>query len=142
MAASRTKPPLVLTPDDRAWLESPRRSRTDPRRQVERAEILNRYGLGRAPGRFTARPAFRPARCPRCLDKALAAAHEDLPRPGRPRQLTDADRTWIIGLAGQKPRAFGYAEELWPIGSWPRISGPQPSRAAIPRRRTSWPARR
>ncbi|MCL6561489.1 MAG: IS630 family transposase [Firmicutes bacterium] len=41
------------------------------------------------------------------------AALADRPRPGRPQQLTPAGRAWIIGLACQKPTAFGYAQELW-----------------------------
>jgi len=117
MAAPRTKPPLMLTPDDRAWLESLRRSRTAPLRQVERADILIRYAEGQSTWAIQRQTGFSSRKVHRCLDKALAAgpaaALEDLPRPGRPRQLTDADRAWIIGLACQKPRAFGYAEELW-----------------------------
>ena len=48
MAAPRTTLPLVLTPEDRASLESWRRSRTAPRRQVEWAEILVRYADGQS----------------------------------------------------------------------------------------------
>lgn len=48
MAAPRTKPPLLLTPEDRAWLERLRRSQTPPRRHVERAETLIRYADGQS----------------------------------------------------------------------------------------------
>jgi len=117
MAAPRTKPPLMLTPDDRAWLDRLRRSQTAPRRHVERAEILMRYAEGQSTWAIQRQTGFSSRKVHRCIDKALAggpaAALEDLPRPGRPRQLTDADRAWIIGLACQRPRAFGYAEELW-----------------------------
>lgn len=51
------------------------------------------------------------------MDKALAAgataAQEDVPRAGRRRQVTDANRAWIIRPACQRPWDFGYAEAEW-----------------------------
>lgn len=117
MAAPRTKPPLTLTPEDRTWLETLRRSRTAPVRQVERADILLRYADGRSTWAIMRQTGFSSRKVQRCIPKALAAgphaALADLPRPGRPRQLTDTDRAWIVGLACQKPKALGYAQELW-----------------------------
>lgn len=53
----------------------------------------------------------------RCLDKALQlgpwTALSDLPRPGRPAEISDDARAWIVSLACQKPKELGYPEELW-----------------------------
>ena len=53
----------------------------------------------------------------RCVNKALArgveAALEDLPRSGRPREISDEAIAWVIGVACTKPVELGYASELW-----------------------------
>lgn len=43
------------------------------------------------------------------IDTAL----NDLPRPGKPRKISDDDRAWILNLACTKPAKYGYPEELW-----------------------------
>ena len=49
----------------------------------------------------------------RCVNKALArgveAALEDLPRSGRPREISDEAIAWVIGVACTKPVELGYA---------------------------------
>ena len=53
----------------------------------------------------------------RCLNKGLQmgalAALGDLPRQGRPRTISSEARAWVVSLACVKPKALGYAEELW-----------------------------
>jgi transposase len=49
----------------------------------------------------------------KCLQFGLDAALNDLQRPGKPRQLTDDAIAWIVQWACQKPKDFGYAQELW-----------------------------
>jgi transposase len=53
----------------------------------------------------------------RTVDRALHfgvdAALDDLPRSGRPREITDEARLWVVDLACQKPKDLGYPEELW-----------------------------
>lgn len=52
-----------------------------------------------------------------CLRKylgfGLEAALGELPRSGKPRQVSDEAITWIQNLACQKPKDLGYAQELW-----------------------------
>jgi hypothetical protein len=38
---------------------------------------------------------------------------ENLPRPGKPRQLPDDAIVWVQHCACQKPKELGYAYELW-----------------------------
>jgi hypothetical protein len=53
----------------------------------------------------------------RCVSKALElgvrAAMRDLPGRGRRRSIREEDKTWIVDLAGQKPKDLGYGQELW-----------------------------
>jgi transposase len=52
-----------------------------------------------------------------CLGKylgfGLEAALGELPRSGKPRQISDEGLAWIQNLACQKPKDLGYAQELW-----------------------------
>ena len=41
------------------------------------------------------------------------AALCDLPRKGKPPSITKEARTWLVSLAYQKPKDFGYSYELW-----------------------------
>ena len=47
------------------------------------------------------------------LGFGLEAALGELPRSGKPRQVSDEAITWIQNLACQKPKDLGYAQELW-----------------------------
>jgi len=53
----------------------------------------------------------------RCIDKALQlgslTALNDLPRSGKPPEITPEARTWLIHMACQKPKSIGYSFELW-----------------------------
>ena len=62
------------------------------------------------------RDGFRP-KVERTVDRALQygveAALDDLPRPGRPREISAEARIWVVELACRKPKDLGYPEELW-----------------------------
>ncbi len=53
----------------------------------------------------------------RCITKALAygidEAINDLPRSGKPQEITGEARAWIISIACMKPKDVGYPHELW-----------------------------
>ncbi|GAA0609896.1 hypothetical protein GCM10009001_29060 [Virgibacillus siamensis] len=53
----------------------------------------------------------------RCIDKALEFgalnALDDNKRSGRPAQITDDAKTWVVSLACQKPKELGYSYEVW-----------------------------
>ncbi|WP_434006917.1 helix-turn-helix domain-containing protein [Paenibacillus konkukensis] len=53
----------------------------------------------------------------RCVDKALeqgvGAALKEEKRSGRPPEITDEAKTWIVELACQKPKDLGYSYEVW-----------------------------
>ena len=53
----------------------------------------------------------------RCLRRAVRlgviAALDDSPRPGKAPEITDEARAWLVSLACQKAKGFGYPHELW-----------------------------
>jgi transposase len=68
------------------------------------AEIVRKYD--------TNRPLVE-----RTVDKAIEfgpiTALSDLPRSGRPSEITDDARAWVISVACETPTKFGFAAETW-----------------------------
>jgi len=117
MAAPRRIIEVSIGEADLARLETIARSRTEPAGRVERARILlayradpSTYAVGEAIG-VTHHTVLR------CLDRAVRlgvmAALDDSPRPGKPPEITDNAKAWLISLACQKAKDLGYPHELW-----------------------------
>ena len=117
MAGPRRIIEVSIGEADLARLETIARSRTEPAGRVERARILlayradpSTYAVGKAIG-VTHHTVLR------CLDRAVRlgamGALEDSPRPGKPPEITDDARAWLISLACQKAKDLGYPHELW-----------------------------
>lgn len=41
----------------------------------------------------------------------------DIQRSGRPSEIIDDDKAWIISVACQRPTELGYSQELWILAS-------------------------
>ena len=117
MAAPRRIMEVSIGEADLARLEAIARSRTEPAGRVERARILlayradpSTYAVGAAIG-VTHHTVLR------CLDRAVRlgvmGALEDSPRPGKPPEITDDAKAWLISLACQKATDLAYPHELW-----------------------------
>ena len=108
---------LRLTEEETTWLQQVSQSRSQAAGQVQRAEILLRYHGGETVSRIAAALRTNRPRVERCLAKALElgvrGALQDLPGRGRHPSLTAEARAWVVALACQKPKALGYAQELW-----------------------------
>ena len=109
--------PLELEKKDIEFLENLTSSRTEQYAKVKRARILLAYARGEtisgiARKEHTDRPVVE-----RCVDKALSGgimtALRDLARQGRPPDITDEDKSWVIHMACTKPTEYGYAAERW-----------------------------
>ena len=113
---ARKRAALELSDAARATLELVSRSRTEERRRVERARMLL-YAGGETVAKIVRRMDTNRPKVQRCVDKGLSlgavAALDDLPRPGRKREITDEARAWLSSLACAKPKEPGYAQELW-----------------------------
>src|SRR5580658_9839536 len=113
MPVGRKRAPLVLSAEDRASLETIRRSRTEERRRTVRAAILLDAANGVSDQANAAARQVKRNTVILCVRKylgfGLEAALGELPRSGKPRQVSDEAITWIQNLACQKPKDLGYA---------------------------------
>ena len=111
------RPALEMTEDELRQLNIISKSRTQPKRAVERAKILLRFHEGTSISQIARELGTNRPKVERTIDKASAfgilAALEDLPRSGRSRIISSGARTWILSLACSKPLEHGYPNELW-----------------------------
>ena len=111
------RPALELTEDEIKQLETISKSRTQPERAVERSKVLLKFHKGKSISQIARDLGTNRPKVERTIDKAFAfgihAALEDLPRSGRSRKISSAERTWILSLACSKPLDYGYPHELW-----------------------------
>jgi transposase len=121
MAFPKKRKALVFTTEEEEKLEAIRKARTQEKRRTVRAGIL----LGAASGKMSDQAIARAHGVNRntvvlCVNKCLRfgweAALGELPRPGRPRRVSDDATTWVLHCACQKPKDRGYAYELWTYG--------------------------
>ena len=117
MVFKRKYPKPDISGEDLAQLMRIRSSMKEEKRKVTRASIILDYLEGYSDDRIAARNSINKNTVKKCLSKlrefGLDAALNDLPRPGKPRNITDDDRAWIINLACTKPSDYGYSDELW-----------------------------
>jgi len=92
-------------------------SRTEAHSRVTRASMLYDYYNDHsvteiANANHTNRPKVE-----RCINRALAygiiEALDDLPRPGRKPIITADAKAWVVSLACDAPKNYGYAAETW-----------------------------
>ena len=101
------RPALQLTEEEHEYLNKAGKSRTLPKRVVERSKILLEYYEHKTISQIARDLGTNRPKVERTIDKAFAygirAALEDIPRSGRPRKISSGARTWILSLACSKP---------------------------------------
>ena len=117
MPLPKRRRPLVLTEQEREILERICRSRKEQKRRTVRAAILLDSVAGLSDQAIAKVHGVNRNTVVLCIHKYLRfgvqAALGELPRSGKPRQLTDAAIAWVQHCACQKPKELGYAQELW-----------------------------
>jgi len=117
MPFQRKRANLVLTPAESEHLKDISAARTQSIARVERARILLAYAANESVSSIARRLRTNRPKVERCVNKALAVgvltALVDLPRSGRPAEITPEARAWLMDLACQKPKDLGYSYELW-----------------------------
>src|SRR5260370_12314141 len=108
---------LILAAEDRAlWAVTRRWRKREKRRRIRAAILLEAAGGLTEQAKAAAQKVNRTT-VVLCIQKylrfGLDAALGDLPRPGKPRRVTDEAIAWMQNLACQKPKDLGYAQELW-----------------------------
>jgi transposase len=117
MAAPRLVVELTIGEEEVTKLMAIARSRTEPASRVERARMLLAYrdepsffAVGRLLG-------VHHQTAQRCIERAAALgpleALDDSARPGKMATITPEAKAWLVSLACQKAKDFGYPHELW-----------------------------
>src|SRR5258706_1797090 len=117
MGQPSTHSKLVLTDEEKQYLNELRQSRTAAVREVERSEILWRYHSGEKVSQIARTLRTTRKTVLKWIDKALQlgvrAGIEDTPHKPREAVITDDAKAWVVNLACSKPKDLGYAAELW-----------------------------
>ncbi|WP_196795628.1 IS630 family transposase [Ferroplasma acidiphilum] len=117
MVFKRKYPKPDVSDEDLDKLRRIKSSMKEEKRKVIRLSIILDYLEDYSDDRIAARNNINKNTVKKCLSKlrefGLDAALNDLPRPGKPRIITDDDKAWIINLACTKPSDHGYPDELW-----------------------------
>jgi len=117
MPFAKQRKALCFTPEDLQRLIRLRRSRSEERRKVLRASILLDALEGLSDQVVADKNGVNRNTVVLCISKCLQfgleAALNDFQRPGKPAQLTDDAKAWVLQLACQKPKDLGYSYELW-----------------------------
>src|SRR5215469_14152884 len=111
---------LIALPTDEAQrqrLLEISRSRTEPTSRVERARIILAYLEEPSAYAVAQTMGVTQQTVTRCLKRAaelgVIEALDDRPRAGRDPVITAEAKTWLVALACQKPKEWGYPHELW-----------------------------
>ena len=117
MPFKRTRHELSLAPEIKSTLNQITKSRTEKAGRVDRAKMILAYSRGVTISAIARQLSTNRPKVERCIDKALQlgplTALNDLPRSGKPPEITPEARTWLINMACQKPKSIGYSFELW-----------------------------
>lgn len=110
---------LSLTEEAHSSLAALARSRTAPAHHVERSAIILYLADRRDASEIAAILGIDRQRVTRCARRVTAVgplkAIDDLPRSGRPADINEAVRLWLIGEACAQPKGRGYPHELWTL---------------------------
>jgi transposase len=110
---------LCLTEETRSALSALARSRTAPAHHVERSAIILHLADRCDTNEIATTLRIDRQRITRCARRVTAVgplkAIDDLPRSGRPPEITGAARAWLIGEACVKAKERGYPHELWTL---------------------------
>ena len=117
MPFKRRRPELTITQEVQQKLEQISKSRTESASRIERAKMILEYSKGVTVSAIARQLSTNRPKVERCIDKALQlgalTALDDLPRSGKPPEITPEAKAWLVSLACQKPKELGYSFELW-----------------------------
>lgn len=108
---------IILSPEDRSYLEMQTRARTIQAQTVCRAKILILKADGLSVDAIADKVDMNRKSVMLCIKKynegGIENALFDAPGRGRNAEITDDEKAWIINIACQKPVDLGYSAEVW-----------------------------
>jgi transposase len=136
MARTSAHAKLVLTSEEKQYLDELRQSRTAAVRDVQRAQILWRYHAGETVSQIARALNTTRRSVLKWIDKTLQlgvkAGIQDTPHKPREAAITDDAKAWVVHLACCKPKEQGYAAELWTRSALARHVRQEAVRAGFP----------
>jgi len=110
---------LPLTEEEKNYLKSLLKTRTMQAQIVDRAKILLYKADGLTFQAIAEKLDISPTTVQLCIRKykkgGIDTALFDMPRSGRPSEISDDAKAWIIHIACQRPAELGYSQELWTL---------------------------
>jgi transposase len=117
MARWRQALELAMSSEEIESLSRIARSRSEPARRVERAQMLLAYRENPSFFAVARKVGVHHQTVERCVERAVAygslAALDDRPRPGKEPTITPEAKAWLVSLACDKAKDHGYPHELW-----------------------------
>ena len=117
MVFKRVNPHIILTDDERKYLENITRSGTAELRMYERARIIFMDSEGNNPGEIARDRGTNGTKVYLIINEALTlgiqSALHDRQGRGKSRSLGDNARSYLINIACTKPLDLGMPQELW-----------------------------
>ena len=112
---------IELSHDEQEYLTSLIKTRTIQAQVVDRARILLWKSEARSDKSIADSLGISINTVRRCVNQYLSNGIDlalfDEERSGRPPEITDDAKAWIISIACQKPCELGYAAELWTLSA-------------------------
>ena len=128
---------LPLSDEDKKYLKSLSKTRTIQAQVVDRARILLYKADCVSFDDIAARLNISKRTVRLCISKfntgGLDAALFDAKRSGRPAEVSDDAKAWIINLACQRPADLGYSQELWTLAKLHKHIQQHAQQAGFPR---------
>ena len=110
---------LPLTEEEKNYLKSLLKTRTMQAQIVDRAKILLYKADGLTFQAIAEKLDISPTTAQLCIHKykkgGIDTALFDMPRSGRPSEISDDAKAWMIHIACQRPAELGYSQELWTL---------------------------
>ncbi|MFC2137803.1 IS630 family transposase [Bacteroidota bacterium] len=115
--AQKNRKPIGLSNEDKTKLEMISTSRTESSSKVQRSKIILDFCSGETIAAMTRKYNTNRPLIERTIDKCIEygpiQALTDLPRKGRPAEITDDAKSWVLSVACKKPTDFNLASETW-----------------------------
>lgn len=131
---------IELSHDEQEYLTSLIKTRTIQAQVVDRARILLWKSEARSDKSIADSLGISINTVRRCVNQYLSNGIDlalfDEERSGRPPEITDDAKAWIVSITCQKPCELGYAAELWTLSALHKHIQTYAEQAGYPRLKT------
>ena len=131
---------ITIPEEDRSYLLTLIKTRTIQAQVVDRARMLLWKSEGKTDKSIAEGLGVSVNTVRRCVDRYLNSGINldifDDERSGRPVEITDDAKSWIVSVACQKPCDLGYSAELWTLAALHKHIQTHAEEAGYPRLKT------